>query len=162
MHNVCIELFFIKKLLFHFSSLQDGKGTLPDNAVIAATLAKDASLSAVVKKRVMPFVSDVRTAYNMNGVSAFNTRSPFDECALLMDNAEYLCQTLAVCWGVCVCVLLRIILQLNDVRIVLSSSDERMADVVCPQHPVIEYLTEKHVPITLINPQVFVFMFLLI
>lgn len=97
-------------------------GELPDNKIIASTLAKCDLLKKHMKK-VMPFAEFRKQIVAELGEEAFNLTLPFDERKVLEANITYLKNALGV----------------NDVTIkeAADSDDSRIIEDCCPSRPII-------------------------
>ncbi|EYC28030.1 hypothetical protein Y032_0008g298 [Ancylostoma ceylanicum] len=64
-------------------------GLLPDNKTIAQLIGKEESLKKFAKK-AMPFVQMVKEQYEQKGMAALATACSFDQAAVLLENREYI------------------------------------------------------------------------
>ncbi|TMW43810.1 hypothetical protein DOY81_011114 [Sarcophaga bullata] len=113
--------------------------SLPDNKVIAATLQKKEELKKFMK-RVMPFAQMIREKVEGGkGLAAMAVNLEFDERQVLIDNIEYLKNTL----------------DLDALEIKYTddpSHPTRQKEEVRPGNPFIAFTVAPHVPVVFTNP----------
>ncbi|VDM52875.1 unnamed protein product [Angiostrongylus costaricensis] len=68
---------------------KENNGVLPDNKTIAHFIGSESSLKKFAKK-AMPFVQMVKEQYEQKGPVALASACPFDQAAILLENREYI------------------------------------------------------------------------
>lgn len=114
-------------------------GSMPDNKIIAATLQKKEELKKFMK-RVMPFAQMIREKVESGkGLAAMAVNLEFDEGQVLLDNLEYLKNTLD--------------LEALEIKYTDDpSAPEKTKEEVRPGNPFIAFTVAPYVPVTFVNP----------
>ncbi|KAK6051628.1 Anticodon-binding domain protein [Cooperia oncophora] len=76
-------------LQFLEKQAEENNGVLPDNKTISQILGQEQSLKKFAKK-MMPFVQMVKEQYGQKGKAALASACPFDQAAVLLENREYI------------------------------------------------------------------------
>ena len=117
----------------------ENNGALADNKSIAVEIAKNPDLKKYNNKTLMSFVQMVcymlylrtknfqkKDEYGSKGIAALESASPFDQAAILLENEEYIVNSLSI----------------YKLRIVHTDEDgveQTYKDCVCPMAPLIIY-----------------------
>lgn len=87
----------------------------------------DSELLKKNRKKVMPFVSEIKTEYEKNGAAALRNGSPIDQWRILESFKDYICQTLG----------------LNSLEMVEIQEKSELPEIVVdkcgPMHPLIVF-----------------------
>ncbi|KAG6459836.1 hypothetical protein O3G_MSEX011637 [Manduca sexta] len=116
----------------------NGPSGLPDNKTISTKLGGIPDLKKYMK-RVMPFVQATREHMERVGVEALSVGLRFDEAAVLLENKQYLLNTL----------------DLDNLEVKFTDdpeAGEKTREDCAPGQPHINFYAEEGLPIELINP----------
>uniref|UniRef100_A0A5S6QSV5 leucine--tRNA ligase n=1 Tax=Trichuris muris TaxID=70415 RepID=A0A5S6QSV5_TRIMR len=109
--------------------------SLPDNKQLSKVLLANEMLKPHAKK-VMPFVAFVKENYAAKGADALRLKIDFDESSLLLENLDYITNTL----------------ELEHVEVKHSSAgNEKIREEARPGKPYIVFETKTHVNVTFVN-----------
>ncbi|XP_068628221.1 leucine--tRNA ligase, cytoplasmic [Battus philenor] len=116
----------------------NGPSGLPDNKTISSKLAEVGELKKYMK-RVMPFVQATRENLERVGTEALSVALPFDEAAVLIENKQYLLNTL----------------DLDTIEVNYTDSPqapEKTREDCAPGAPHVTFSAEPGVDVSFINP----------
>lgn len=124
-------------ILMTLQALHRKHGGLPDNKVVSGELKDRAELKKYMKK-VMPFAQAMREKVESSGIQALNVTLDFDEMEVLVENQQYLLNTLDLC---------AIEFKYND------EASDKIREECCPGQPYIAFNRAPFVELRCINPQ---------